>query len=95
LTFINRFRVYYNTRRLIIGIYQSLAGLSFGNSRTRNTDIFLLVLSPHTSNFDNIIKYLNRLIPLNQGIVIRKIYSRPTIVSAFTLYHTRDILQQN
>ena len=63
--FIDGFGIYRNIRRLVMGMYQSPASLSFANSRTRNTNIFLIVLGPYISNFDDVVKRLNYLIPLD------------------------------
>ena len=94
LTFIDKFGIYRNARRLVIGMYQSPTGLSYNNNskRTRNANIFPIVLGPHAANFDTVVNTIRCLIPLEKGVII-EIYSKLIIVSIFTICYTSDMPQ--
>ena len=79
-----------------MGIYQSPIGLSYSNDgkRTRNTNIFPIVLRPYTANFDAVINAINYLIPLEKGVIM-EIHGKLIIVLVFTIYYTGDMPQQD
>ncbi|KAK3402708.1 hypothetical protein B0T20DRAFT_342426, partial [Sordaria brevicollis] len=90
-TFIDGFGVYRNVYRSVMGVYQSPAGLPF-KIRARNANIFPITLGPHTSNFNDIVKALGCIMPLEKGIVMQ-VNGRSILVSIFTICYTGDIPQ--
>ncbi|KAK1777765.1 hypothetical protein QBC45DRAFT_330019, partial [Copromyces sp. CBS 386.78] len=92
LTFINSFNVYYNIRRLVIGIYQLLIVFKYSNNRAYNTNIFPITLGPYSSNFKAIVEVLKYITLFKKGVIIN-INNKLILISVFTLYYIRDILQ--
>ncbi|KAH8744115.1 hypothetical protein F5882DRAFT_313248, partial [Hyaloscypha sp. PMI_1271] len=91
LIFINGFGVYRNSYRTLIGIYIILARLST-KERSRRANIFLITLRPHGLNFDEVIKALALLRPLDKGINTT-INSEDIFLAIFYLCFIRDIIQ--
>ena len=76
-----------------MSIYFNLAGLSF-RERTRRSNVLLLTLEPHGSNFSNVIEAMQPLLTeLNQGEVL-SVNGENIFVCAFTLCYTGDMPQQ-
>ena len=65
---------------------------SGGPAGKYNTSIFLIILKSYILNFNDVVKVLGYLIPLDRGIVKMNIRGRPTLVLVFILYYTGDIL---
>ena len=92
MIFIDGFSVYRNVRRLVIGMYQSPAGLSYRNKgkRIKNANIFPMVLRLYIANFNTIINAIGCLISFEKGVMM-EIYGKLIIVLVFTMCYTSDM----
>ena len=90
LTFINRFRVYRNSYRTLIGIYIINVALRY-RERIRRANVLPLTLGPYSSNFADVYKALKgSVVSLEQGLTI-KIKDEDVFVYVFTLIFISDI----
>ncbi|KAK3492324.1 uncharacterized protein B0T23DRAFT_317796, partial [Neurospora hispaniola] len=97
IDFINKFNIFYNSYRILIGYYFTPADLSI-EEHIKPGNVFPLLLRPYNSNFNDIIKILIIITHLNKGIIIN--LPKKTIDSKnnkirlyiFPIYYTSNIL---
>ncbi|KAK1776422.1 hypothetical protein QBC45DRAFT_332994, partial [Copromyces sp. CBS 386.78] len=89
--FINRFSIYRNSYRILIGFYFIPASLTI-EERLRPKAIFPLILKPYNSNFQNIIKVFKTITKLDEGIIINIPRKSKARLYAFPIYYIGDIL---
>jgi hypothetical protein len=92
LTFIDGFGLYRNSYRTLMGIYYMFASLNF-QERNRRQNVLPITLGPHGSNLDDVIRALQSLIPLDEGMTL-DINGIETTVCVFTLCFIGDMPQQ-
>lgn len=93
LTFIDAFGLYRNMYRSLMGIYVTMAGLSW-RERKRRANVLPLTLGPHASDFTDVIKILEPgLAALDRGLKV-DINGVETLICVFTMAFTGDMKQQ-
>lgn len=94
LLFINRFGLYRNAYRSLIGFYCILAGISF-YKRARRTNVFPITLGPYRSNFVAVVNAISDkgLIALDKGVEI-EIAGETLLLIAFIFVYISDMPQQ-
>lgn len=91
-TFIDGFGLYSNSYRSLMGLYMTPA-LPL-EDRLRPLNNFPILLGPHGSDFNDVIKALECLLPLDKGIFMT-INGRKTLVNVFTMCYTADTPQND
>ncbi|KAK1773346.1 hypothetical protein QBC45DRAFT_340080, partial [Copromyces sp. CBS 386.78] len=91
IDFIDGFSIYRNLYRILIGFYFIFAGLTI-EERLRLKAIFLLILRPYASNFQDITKILKTITKLDKGIVINILRKGKVRLYVFPIYYIGDIL---
>ncbi|KAJ4199790.1 hypothetical protein NW759_016000 [Fusarium solani] len=92
MMFMDGFGLYRNTYRTLMGIYTH-PGLPF-SQRMRPVNVFPIVLGPHGSNFEDVVRSLGSLMPLDRGIEMT-IHGRKITACVFTMCFLGDMLQQD
>ena len=93
MTFIDGFGLYRNAYRTLVGVYTIFAGLSF-QERARRANVIPLTLTPHGSNFADVVDALKAgLIPLDRGVEV-KINGETVLLCTFTHAFIGDMPQQ-
>ncbi len=70
LTFINRFSLYRNSYRSLMGMYLIFAAFAY-RERTRRANVLPLTLGPHGSNFSDVIEAMQSLAVLEKGLMVQ------------------------
>lgn len=93
LTFIDRFGLYRNMYRSLMGMYFNLAALSF-HEQTRRANVLPFTLGPHGSNFSDVIEAVQPLLSsLDKGQIL-EVNGEEAFICAFTLCYVGDMPQQ-
>jgi len=90
LVFIDGFGLYRNSYRSLVGVYVIPAGLD-GDDRHRPANIFPITLSPHGSNFNDVVGALQSLENLDRGVTV----TINGILCVPTVYYLGDMPQQD
>lgn len=92
LTFIDGFGVYRNSYRTLTGFYMTPAGLS-EDDRSREANVFPVILGPHGSKFGDVVSALQTLRYLDEGVQA-EINGQTVRMCVFTMCYTGDMPQQ-
>lgn len=69
IIFIDAFGLYRNSYRSLIGVYFIIAAMN-SRERNRRANMFLLTLSPYSSNFADVVEAVRLLVSLDRGIEV-------------------------
>lgn len=89
--FIDGFDLYRNAYQSLMGVYVQIAAFKF-HEQMRRTNVFPLILGPHGSNLDNVMRALQGLRNLDRSVVLELL--QPTRVCAFVMCFLGDMPQQ-
>lgn len=92
LTFIDGFGLFRNMYRTLMGVYLIIAAFTF-REHSRRSNVLLLTLSPHGSNFSDVVNALQALYHLDAGQVLQ-INNQDIFVCVYTLAYLGDMPQQ-